>query len=160
VEEGDIAFRKARIHEKHDIHLVLSEAFEPYKKDYTKGAFTATVLTPNDIQNRIVDQTYEISVVVLNKRIVGTVSVSERDHDQLHIRSMAVHPDYQKRGIGFFMVQKIVELAKRKNFKMISLDTSKPLQGAITFYTNVGFAFTGVTKNFYGVEIFEMIRML
>jgi GNAT superfamily N-acetyltransferase len=73
---------------------------------------------------------------------------------------MAVHPNYQKRGIGLFILNKINELAKRKNIKTISLDTSKPLKKAIKFYKEFDFDFTGVTKNFYGVEIYEMIKKL
>jgi len=160
VEHVNITFKKAQIHEINDIHLVLSKAFEPYKKDYTNGAFNATVLTSTDIQNRIIDQKYEIFVVVIDEHIIGTVSLSKKDQDQLHVRSMAVHPDYQKRGIGLFILKKINELAKRKDIKTISLDTSKPLKKAIKFYKKFGFEFTGVTKNFYGVEIYEMIKKL
>ena len=156
----NITFKEAQIHEINDIHLVLSKAFEPYKKDYTNGAFNATVLTSTDIQNRIIDQKYEIFVVVIDEHIIGTVSLSKKDQDQLHVRSMAVHPDYQKRGIGLFILKKINELAKRKDIKTISLDTSKPLKKAIKFYKKFGFEFTGVTKNFYGVEIYEMIKKL
>lgn len=160
MEHVNITFKKAQIHEINDIHLVLSKAFEPYKKDYTNGAFNATVLTSTDIQNRIIDQKYEIFVVVIDEHIIGTVSLSKKDQDQLHVRSMAVHPDYQKRGIGLFILKKINELAKRKDIKTISLDTSKPLKKAIKFYKKFGFEFTGVTKNFYGVEIYEMIKKL
>jgi len=160
VEHVNLTFRKAQIHDINDIHLVLSKAFEPYKKEYTNGALNATVLTPTVIQNRILDQKYEIFVVTTNEHIVGTVSYSKKDQDQLYIRSMAVHPDYQKRGIGLFILKKINELAKRKNIKMISLETSKPLKRAIKFYKNFGFNFTGVTQDFYGIEIYEMIKRL
>ena len=69
---------------------------------------------------------------------------------------MAVLPDYQKRGIGLFILKNITVSAKRKNVKTISLETSKPLKRAINFYKNFGFKFTGAVKNFYGIEIFEM----
>ena len=156
MEHENIAFRKAQIHEINDIHFVLSKAFEPYKKYYTNGALNATVLTPSVIRDRIVNKKYEIFVVTINKHIVGTVSLSKKDKDQLYIRSMAVHPDHQKRGVGLFILKKINELAKRKNIKTISLDTSKPLKRAINFYKNFGFKFTGENKNYYGIEIYKM----
>lgn len=158
MEHENLTFRKAQIHEINDIYLVLSKAFELYKKEYTNDAFNATTLTPIEIQDRIITQKYEIFVAVIKKQIVGTISLLKKDEDSLHIRNMAVHPDYQKRGIGLFILNKIAEIAKSKNIKTISLDTSKPLKSAIKFYKNFGFEFTGVTKNFYGIKIFEMIK--
>ncbi|MFW6130961.1 MAG: GNAT family N-acetyltransferase, partial [Atribacterota bacterium] len=92
-----------------------------------------TVLSPIVIKNRILNKKYEIFVALINRQIVGTVSLSMKDQDQIYIRSMAVHPDYQKRGVGLFILKKINELAKRKNIKTISLDTTKQLKRAIKF---------------------------
>lgn len=160
VEHENLTFRKAQIHELNDIHLILSKSFRPYKKDYTKSAFDATVLNPTEIQNRIADQKHDIFVVIQNKHIIGTVSLLKKGQDQLFIRSMAVHPDYQKRGFGLFILKKISELAKRKNIKTIFLDTYKPLKRAVKFYEKFGFKYTGVTQDLYGVEICEMIIRL
>jgi N-acetylglutamate synthase-like GNAT family acetyltransferase len=159
VEYKNLTFRKARIQEIKDVLLVLSKAFEPYKKYYTNDAFNATVLTPNVMKDRILNKKYEIFVVLINKQIIGTVSLSMKDKDQLYIRSMAVHPDYQKRGVGLFILKKINELTIGKNIKTISLDTSKPLKRAIKFYKNFGFKFTGIIKDFYGNEIYEMKKI-
>jgi len=156
VEYKKIIFRKAQIEEINDIHLVLSKAFKPYKKYYTYDAFNATVLSPIIIKDRILNKKYEIFVITINRQIIGTVSLSMKDQDQIYIRSMAVHPDYQKRGVGLFILKKINKLAIRKNIKTISLDTSKPLKRAIKFYKNFGFKFTGTKKNFYGIDIYEM----
>lgn len=156
MEYKNLAFRKARIQEINDVRLVLSKAFEAYKKYYTNDALNATVLTPKVIKDRLLNKKYEIFVVLINEQIVGTVCLSMKGQDQLYIRSMAVHPDYQKRGVGLFILKKINELAIRKNIKTISLDTSKPLKRAIKFYKNFGFKFTGTIKNFYGEEIYEM----
>ena len=151
-----IALREIHNSDIQDVNFILSEAFKSYKKYYTNGALNATVLTPTVIQDRIINQKYEIFVVLINSQIVGTVSLSMKDQDQLYIRSMAVHPDYQKRGVGLFILKKINELAKRKNIKTISLDTSKPLKRAINLYKNFGFKFTGTIKNLYGIKIYEM----
>jgi N-acetylglutamate synthase-like GNAT family acetyltransferase len=156
VENQNLIFIKAQIHEINDIHFVLSKAFEPYRNHYTDEALNATILSPDIIKNRILNQKYEIFVVKIDKQIVGTVSLSMKDQYQLYIRSMAVHPEYQKRGIGLFILKNISKFAKRKNIKTISLETSKPLKRAINFYTNFGFKFTGNSKNFHGVEISEM----
>jgi ribosomal protein S18 acetylase RimI-like enzyme len=156
----NVIFMKAQMHDINDIHLVLLRAFEPYNNNYTNDAFNATVLSPIEIKNRVLGEEYEIYLVKINEQVIGTVSISKKDQHQLHIRSMAVHPDYQKRGIGLFILKKIVELAKIKNINSLFLETSKPLKAAIKFYKKNGFIFTGVTHNFYGIEIYEMIKRL
>jgi N-acetylglutamate synthase-like GNAT family acetyltransferase len=160
VKPENITFSKAQIQDINDIFLVLSKAFEPYNNNYTNDAFNATVLSPNEIKNRILGKEYEIYVVKINEQVIGTVSISKKNQRQLYIRSMAVQPDYQKRGIGLFIFNKIVGLAKIKRINSIFLETSKPLKAAIKFYKKNGFIFTGVTHDFYGIEIYEMIKKL
>lgn len=155
-----LAFRKAKTHEIYQIYYVLLKAFEPYKKNYTDGAFQATTLSPLVIYNRLLGKKYDVFVILTNNIIVGTVSITRKDQDDLYIRSMAVHPDYQKRGIGFFIIKKIIEIAEKYNIKIISLDTSKPLKKAIKFYKKAGFEFSGLKQDFYGVKIYEMIKKL
>ena len=156
----NLYFIKAQIHDIKEIHFVLLKAFEPYKINYTIDAFNATVLPQSEIKNRILGKKYEIYVLEKNKKIIGTVSFYIKNKNQIHIRSMAVHPNNQKKGVGSFILKEIEEMAKEKNIKSISLDTSKPLKIAIKFYKKFGFRFTGVKHNFYGIEIYEMIKTI
>jgi N-acetylglutamate synthase-like GNAT family acetyltransferase len=158
VENLKLSFRKAKISDINEIYSILLKAFEPYRKNYTSGAYNATVLSPQDIKNRILGDEYEIYVVEIDKKITGTFSITKKEKNRLHIRTMAVNPDYQGRGIGLFILEKIDLLAKKNNIKTISLDTSKPLKRAIKFYENYGYNFTGVTHNFFQIKIYEMVR--
>jgi N-acetylglutamate synthase-like GNAT family acetyltransferase len=160
VELENINFSKARMQDIKDIHSVLLKAFESYNNDYTNDAYIATVLSTTEIKNRILGEKYEIYVITINKKIIGTVSISKKNKYKLYIRSMAVHPNYQKRGIGHFILNKIIELAKKNNIEYIFLDTSKLLKEAVEFYKKFGFVFTGVKHDFYGIEIYEMIKKL
>ena len=153
-----LTYRKAQISDIKELYSILLKAFEPYKLNYTNGAYYATVLTPLDIKNRILGNKYDIYVVTMDKKIIGTFSLLKKGNDILHTRTMAVHPDYQGKGFGLFILRKIYMLAKKNNYKFISLDTSKPLKRAIKFYKNFGFEFTGKNKDFHGVKIFEMIK--
>jgi len=153
-----INYRKAQILDINEIYNTLLKAFEPYKSNYTNDAYNATVLTLKDIKNRILGDKYEIYVVTKDKKIIGTFSILKKNKDILHLRSMAVHPDFQGKGFGLFILRKIDMFAKKNNYKFISLDTSKPLKRAIKFYKNFGFEFTGNNQDFYGVKIFEMIK--
>jgi GNAT superfamily N-acetyltransferase len=153
-------FQRAKCRDIPSIYGVLVKAFAPYKQQYTPCAYAATVVSPADIEQRMVGKDYELYVVTIGERVVGTVSVVMKEQDRLHIRSMAVLPVVQQMGVGRFIMEKIEALATQNHVAVLSLDTSKPLERAIRFYQQCGFAFTGVTHDFYGVEIFEMMKKL
>ena len=160
MENANITIRIAQLTDIDEIYLILLKAFEPYNNRYTNRAYNATVMSPDEIKNRILGKKYEIFVVMKNTQIIGTFSISKKGQDQLYLRSMAVHPDYQRRGIGLYILEEINKLAKRKSIKTISLDTAKPLKRAIKFYKKFGFDYTGITHNFFGIKIYEMIKKL
>ncbi len=153
-------FRRANTRDINVIHEILYKSFEPYQRFYTDEAFAATVISPKEIKERILKKDYDIFVAIFNSQIVGTVSLSIKNQKFLYIRSMAVHPDFQRKGIGCFMLDNIYYIAEKKKIKKIVLESSEPLYNALDFYEKYGFKKTGFTRDFYGVEIFEMIKNL
>jgi ribosomal protein S18 acetylase RimI-like enzyme len=154
-----LVFRKAKINDKEKIYNILLNSFKPYKKDYTEKGYYSTILSPEKIEERINENIFKIFVVTIDKKIVGTVSILHQD-DRYYIRSMAVEPDYQNKGVGLFILENIFDIAKNENIKKISLESFKPLKKAVRFYEKHGFKKTGIIKDLYGNEIFEMIKIL
>lgn len=93
----DFIIRPANITDAENIHYVLSEAFKPYKEYYTKAAFNATVISTDKLVKRINDPEICILVILFNGRIVGTASIHQKNNNCLHISTMAVNPQYQKK---------------------------------------------------------------
>lgn len=156
----DIEIRKARRNEVQEICEVLSESFEPYRQDYTEEAYKATVVSPSEIENRITDQKIDVLVAIYNDKIVGTASIEMGKKENLHIRSMAVRPDYQRKGIGWRILQEINRLAKKVHCKTITLECFEPLTKAVSLYENFGFRRTGRERDLYDIKIFEMMRQV
>jgi len=154
----DIRVRKARIGDAQGIYEVLSQSFEPYSRYYTEKAYKATVISVHEIENRINGQKTEVLVAIHDSKIVGTASIKIEEKAKLHIRSMAVIPSYQGRGIGRRILKRINELAKQKNCKTVSLECFEPLTKAVTFYEACGFRRTGRKRNYHGITIFEMTK--
>jgi len=154
-----LVLRRAKINEEYDIYDILIEAFEPYKKDFTLKGYKAAILNPDEFKKRIIENIFMVFVITLNKRIIGTVSILHKT-DSFYIRSMAVHPDYQNKGIGFFILENISNFAKKEKIKKLSLESFKPLFKAVRFYEKYGFKKTGIIKDLCGNEIFEMIKEL
>jgi ribosomal protein S18 acetylase RimI-like enzyme len=158
VKNKKLIFSKANPNDTIDIYEILFRSFKPYQKYYTDQAYKATILSPEKIKDRLLKEKYEVFITLLNSQIVGTVSISIKNQNILYIRSMAVHPDFQREGIGGFIMDNIFDITEKKGIKKIILETSKPLKNAFNFYEKHGFKKTGVFRDFYGVTIFEMIR--
>lgn len=86
-----LGIKKANSDNIKEIKNVLSESFESYKQHYTEKAYENTVISLNDIENRITDSTKDVLIAILNNKIVGTASIELTDKN-IHIQSMAVRP--------------------------------------------------------------------
>jgi ribosomal protein S18 acetylase RimI-like enzyme len=156
----DLIIRLANSSDTENIYHILSEAFKSYKKHYTKEAYKATVISIDEIEKRIKNHEINILVTLFNDRIVGTASIFEKNHNNLYISTMAVNPHYQKKGIGYQLLEYISNFARKKNFHQLSLESFKPLKSAIRLYEKYGFKKTGKKRYYYDIEIFEMIKYI
>ncbi len=64
--------------------------------------------------------------------IIGTGRLSEKGE----IRSIYVHPKFQRKGFGKAMIKKIENLAKKRRYKRVFLHS---LPNALEFYEKLGF---------------------
>jgi len=86
-------------------------------KYYTEEAYKVTVISPCEIEKRVTDQKTDVLVAIYNNRIVGKASIKMEEKGNLHIRSMAVKPNYQGKGIGWRVLEEINRLAKQRHCK-------------------------------------------
>lgn len=156
----NITIRSGHVDDVKNIHELLLKSFEPYKKYYTKDSFNATVLSCDEIKKRINQHDSDILVTILDNQIIGTVSLLKRNQDFLYICSMVVHPDFQRRGIGRLILDNICNIAEKKRIKLLVLESYEPLDKAVKFYKKFGFKRTNKIRDYFGIEIFEMIKDL
>ncbi len=76
-------------------------------------------------------------VAVANNQIVGFAALEIYSAKLAEIRSLAVHDDFQGRGIGKQLVQKCVDLAVKRNILEVMAITSSD-----AFFQACGFDFT------------------
>ena len=77
---------------------------------------------------------------------------------EVHIISIAIHPQYRRRGIGKKLLQRAMDTP---HLKKVWAEVRRNNQGAQAFYFHLGFQITGVVPNYYGNEdalIFEWTR--
>lgn len=85
----------------------------------------------------------KIILVELNGDILGYCAYTD-EGDVIHIKNIAVHPDYRKRGIGSLLINEVKKLKKD-----IYLEVMEDNTIAIKFYESLGFKRISEIKKFY-----------
>jgi ribosomal-protein-alanine N-acetyltransferase len=79
------------------------------------------------------------------EEIVGYIIFSQDGH----IISIAVHPQYRRKGIGGKLLQRAMETP---HLKKVWAEVRRSNQGAQAFYIKLGFQIAGWVPNYYGNE--------
>ena len=154
----NIIIRDANENDAERISSLLEDAFKEFKTFYTEEAYNATVITADEVINRMKEG--KVWVAENDGHLVGTVTVVEQTGN-LYIRGMAVLPSSRGKRIGYKLLQEVVSFAREKNIKKLELSTTPYLIKAISLYEIFGFIKSSETSNkFYGTPLFEMEKLL
>ena len=154
-----VLVRRAHAKDSQGISRCLGAAFEPYRTSYTAGAFADTVLTPEKVQERIVTMSLFVAVDEAGE-VVGTIGCSVVSEGEGHVRGMAVVPRSQGGGIAAKLLHAVEAELRDRGCARVSLDTTAPLQRAVRFYERNGFRASGKVVDFFGMPLFEYVKVL
>lgn len=154
-----VEVRLAKPDDSDAIAEVLREAFGVYKNEYTPEAFEIVTPRADEISARFDEGPQWVAVN--DNEIVGTVSVTVEEGD-LYIRSMAVRPDAQGRGVGHKLLHAIDEYANSTDHERIFLYTTYFSAGAKELYEKHGYVWVRDTTadEWYGVPGLEMDKRI
>jgi ribosomal protein S18 acetylase RimI-like enzyme len=76
--------------------------------------------------------------------LAGYIAAGSKDFDYRHskcieIENMGVSPSYRSKGIGSQLIEKVVEMAKKRGFQKVYVNTYSDNIKAIDFYEKSGF---------------------
>lgn len=158
-----VLVRRALAGDSEGISRCLGAAFEPYRASYTAGAFADTVPALEKVLERIATMSLFVAVDESGE-VVGTIGwamvgegVSE---DEGHIRGMAVDPRFQGGGIADQLLRAVEAELRDRGCSRVSLDTTAPLERAVRFYERNGFRVSGKVVDFFGMSLFEYVKLL
>lgn len=151
--------RRATVADARVLRECLSDAFEPYRSQYTAEAFADTVPDLDGIERRLRTMT---CFVATNEHgdVVGTVAAQPIGNGEGHLRGMAVPERWQGSGVAALLLSTAERLLRDAGCTVISLDTTRPLERAVRFYERQGFAPSGRVQDFYGMPLYEYKKAL
>lgn len=141
------------------VAALLLEAFEPFRSGYTHDAFEYTTPTAEMIVPRFAEG--PIWLAFDGVEAIGTVS-GMPEGERFYIRSMAVKPSAQGRGVGQRMLNTLEEYAREERFPKLYLYTTFVLPAARPMYEKNGFYVVRETppEEWFGVGGIEMEKIL
>lgn len=80
--------------------------------------------------------------------------------DEGHITNLAVLPDYRRQGIGSSVLEALIDLARRANVLLLTLEVRRSNQVAQRLYLKTGFRMVGVRKQYYSDNLEDALVMV
>lgn len=132
-------------------------AFAPFRWRYTRAAYEDTVLTQETVYQRLASMHVYVAVTDTN-RAIGTIACSRVNQEEGHLRGMAVIPDWQSSGVAEALLKTAEAALIEKGCSLITLDTTEPLERAISFYKRNGFSATGKVTDYFGMPLYQYAK--
>ena len=106
-----------------------------------------------DIFHRNHPDLFLVAEDTISNEIIGFILVSIsrnfESNDTGLIYAIAIHPDYQNKGIGKNLINKLSENLKKRDITALYLHVKETNKGAIKFYNILGFIQVEFLKKFY-----------
>lgn len=132
----EIEYRRAEPNDSKAISDLLLETFGEFKSEYMPGAFEYTTPNAEIVRGRFDEG--PIWIAMDGDLMVGTVS-GLPEPERFYIRSMAVKPGVQGRGIGKRLLDLLETYAREHGFEKLYLYTTYVLPAAQPLYEKNGF---------------------
>tara|TARA_R100001143_G_scaffold63594_1_gene73187 strand:+ start:39342 stop:39815 length:474 start_codon:yes stop_codon:yes gene_type:complete len=91
----------------------------------------------------------DVFVTLHNEDIVGVVVLLSLTTDEVEIKNIAVKPDFQGEGIGSYLIENVINIAKHKMKKNIFIGTSNSSVGQLSLYQKFGFEIVEIKKDYF-----------
>ena len=155
----EVEIRLAVPRDAETIAEIIRTAFGEFEHDYTPESFAVVTPSAAEIGKRFEEGPQWVAEV--DGAIVGTVSLST-EPEGLYVRSMAVRPDAQGRGVGHELMNAVNEYADESDHERIFLYTTYFVPGAKRFYESHGYKWVRDTtaEEWYGTPGLEMERTI
>ena len=88
-------------------------------------------------------------IVAENRNEIIGYTIGLPRNDSAEIVSLAVSPDWRRKGIGTILTNSLIDHFKEKGLKEISLCVRTKNKKAISFYQKLGFKILKTIKNYY-----------
>ncbi|NOU89742.1 GNAT family N-acetyltransferase [Paenibacillus sp. LMG 31460] len=136
-----------------------NETFKHQNSPENINAYLERAFSLKQIEKELSNIFSQFFFVYLNNEVAGYLKVNtndaqseKMDDKSLEIERIYIKSKFQKQGLGKYLLNKAMEIAKGRNKKEIWLGVWEKNENAIAFYNKMGFVQTGVHSFYLGDE--------
>jgi len=133
-----------------------------FKQLEKKDEIPYELLLLADPSKKMIDQYIrksDVFTAMHQEETIGVIALFQLTKNTAEIKNVAVKTEFQKQGIGTFLIENTIQAAQNNGVKSIIIGTANSSIGQLHLYQKLGFEMTEVKKDFflenYAETIFE-----
>ncbi|HDR7282827.1 MULTISPECIES: GNAT family N-acetyltransferase [Bacillus cereus group] len=136
-----------------------NETFKDQNSPQNMSAYLEKAFNLKQLEKELSNVASQFFFVYFNNEVAGYLKVNTNDaqseemgDESLEIERIYIKGEFQKHGLGKYLLNKSIEIAMEHNKKKIWLGVWEKNENAIAFYKKMGFVQTGVHSFYMGDE--------
>jgi diamine N-acetyltransferase len=136
-----------------------NETFKHQNSRENMRAYLERAYNLKQLENELSNIYTEFFFIYFNNEVAGYLKVNTNDaqsekmgDESLEIERIYIRKEFQKHGLGKYLINKAMEIAGKENKKKIWLGVWEKNENAIAFYKKLGFVQTGAHSFYMGDE--------
>jgi diamine N-acetyltransferase len=136
-----------------------NETFKDQNSPENMDAYLKRAFNLKQLGKELSNPLSQFFFVYVNHEVAGYLKVNSNDaqseemgEESLEIERIYIKKDFQKHGLGKYLLNKAIEVAMENNKVQIWLGVWEKNENAIAFYEKMGFVQTGVHSFYMGDE--------
>ncbi len=118
-------------------------------EDYPYQLLLLADETITAIHKYLLDSEVYVAINPDNDTPIAICCLYAIDRDTIELKNVAVANEYQSKGVGSYLIDRAVEMAREKGYKEMIVGTGDCGFSQIRFYEKNGFVKYGVKENFF-----------
>ncbi|WP_248930619.1 GNAT family N-acetyltransferase [Paenibacillus hamazuiensis] len=136
-----------------------NDTFKDQNSPENMKAYLERAFNSEQLEKELANGSSEFFFILFNEELAGYLKVNMNDaqsekmgDESLEIERIYIRSHFQRKGLGKYLINKAMEIAKSQNKKMIWLGVWEKNENAIDFYKKMGFVQTGAHSFYMGDE--------
>jgi diamine N-acetyltransferase len=133
------------------------ETFKDQNSPENMNAYVERAFNRKQLEKELSNVSSDFYFLYFEHEVAGYLKINSNDaqteemgEETLEIERIYIKSNFQKRGLGKYLLNKALEIALEKNKKKIWLGVWEKNENAIAFYKNMGFVQIGAHPFFMG----------
>jgi len=148
-EKGPVIIRRALLS---DFDKIVEVEASSFKRPYPPALLFSLLHLHGDM----------FYVALVDDEVVGYAVGAKRRDGSGHVISIAVKPEWRRRGVGFKLMEALFNAFRERGLKRALLEVAVSNEEAVSFYKHLGFKVTALLKGYYpwGEDAYLMAKEL